>query len=58
MRLRRDEAGLPRASVVNISQVRTIDRTRLGDRAGALAGAHLREVLQGLAPLFGADSSF
>jgi mRNA interferase MazF len=55
IRLRRGEAGLPRASVVNVSQIRTIDRTRLVDRVGVLGAARLREVLKGLALLFGTD---
>ena len=53
--LGRGEAGLPRPSVVNVSQVRTIDKTRLGDRVGALGPAKLREVLRGVALLFGTD---
>src|SRR5712691_8496612 len=36
VRLRRGEAGLPHASIVNLSQIRTIDRTRLVDRVGVL----------------------
>src|SRR5437667_10275644 len=55
VRLRRGEAGLSRASVVNVSQVRTIDRTHLGHRIGALSSAKLREVLKGLVLLFGTD---
>ena len=55
VRLRRGEAGLPRASVVNVSQIRTIDQARLGDRVGALGTAKMRDVLQGLALLFGTD---
>jgi mRNA interferase MazF len=55
VRLRRGEAGLMRPSVVNISQVRTIDRSRLGERVGAVTPATLREVVRGLALLFGAD---
>ena len=53
VRLARGEAGLPHASVVNVSQIRTIDRTRLGDRVGALRPAKLRLVLQGLVLLLG-----
>ena len=56
VRLRQGEAGLPRACVVNISQIRTIDRTRLGDRIGVLGPARLRDVLRGLALLFGTDA--
>jgi mRNA interferase MazF len=55
VRLRRGEAGLPRASVVNISQIRTLDKTRLGDRVGVLGAARMRDVLKGLALLFGTD---
>jgi mRNA interferase MazF len=55
VRLRRGEAGLPRASVVNVSQVRTIDRTRLVDRIGVLGAGRMRDVLEGLALLFGTD---
>lgn len=55
VRLRRGDAGLPRASVVNVSQVRTIDRAGLRDRVGLLPASKLREVLKGLALLFGTD---
>lgn len=55
VRLRRGEAGLARASVVNISQIRTIDQTRLGDRVGVLGPAKMRDVLTGLALLLGTD---
>jgi len=55
VRLRRGEAGLPRASVVNISQLRTIDRTRLAERVGVLAAGTMRDVLAGLALLLGTD---
>ena len=55
VRLRRGEAGLPQPSVINISQLRTIDRSRLGERVGSLGPARLREVLTGLALLFGHD---
>jgi mRNA interferase MazF len=55
VRLSRGEGGLPRPSVVNVSQIRTIDRTRLGERVGALRPARLRMVLRGLALLLGTD---
>jgi len=42
-------------SVVNISQVRTIDKTRLRDRVGMVGAARMRDVLKGLALLFGTD---
>ena len=55
--LRRGEAGLPRASVVNVSQIRTIDRARLVDRVGVLGTAKMRDVLKGLALLLGTDAT-
>jgi mRNA interferase MazF len=55
VRLRKGEANLPRACVVNVTQLLTIDRARLARPLGALGHARLREVLQGLALLFGTD---
>jgi mRNA interferase MazF len=55
VRLRQGEAGLPRPSVVNISQIRTIDRARLVSRVGVLGGGKMRDVLKGLALLLGTD---
>ena len=57
VRLARGEAGLPRASVVNVSQVRTIDRTRPVDRGGVLATGRMRDVLRGLALLLGTEEA-
>jgi mRNA interferase MazF len=57
VRLRRGEAGLLLPSVVNVSQLRTLDRSRLVERVGILGPARLREVLQGLALLFGTDEA-
>ena len=48
VRLRKGEANLPRASVVNVTQVRTVDRDRLIERVGHLAPGRVREVLAGL----------
>lgn len=53
VRLRRGEAGLEVPSVINVSQLRTVDRSRLGERVGVLGPARLQEVLRGLALLFG-----
>ena len=55
VRLRQGEAGLPQASVVNVSQLRTIDRAQLHDRVGTLGPARMRDVLKGLALLLGTD---
>lgn len=57
VRLRRGEAGLPKACVVNVSQIRTIDRTHLVDRVGILGASRVSEVIAGLALLFGTDES-
>ena len=55
VRLRSGEAGLPRPSVVNVSQMQTVDRSRLRERVGALGPARLRDVLKGLTLLLGTD---
>ena len=57
VRLRKGEANLPRPSVVNVSQVVTIDRARLTDSLGILEGDRLRDVLAGLALLFGIEGA-
>jgi mRNA interferase MazF len=56
VRLRKGEANLPRASVVNVTQLRTVDRHRLTETVGNLAPARVREVLEGLALVFGLDA--
>lgn len=48
VRLRRGEAALPRASVVNVSQVATVDRTRVRSACGRLSRARLLEVWSGV----------
>jgi len=55
VRLRKGEANLPRPSVVNVSQVLTIDRSRLVEHVGSLGTERLRDVLRGLALLFGVE---
>jgi mRNA interferase MazF len=56
VRLRKGEANLPRPSVVNVTQLRTVDRDRLTESVGHLAPGRLREVLGGLALVLGLDS--
>ncbi len=46
--LRKSEAGLPRRSVANISQLATVDRTLLDGRIGKLSRRRLDEVLRGV----------
>jgi mRNA interferase MazF len=53
VRLRRGEANLPRTSVVNVTQVHTIDRTRLTERLGALSRARQEEIAAGLQLVLG-----
>ena len=53
VRLRKREAGLDRASVVNVSQVRTLDKARLTDKLGRLSPARMQQVLAGLSLVFG-----
>ena len=56
VRLRKGEAGLPQASVVNVSQLRTIDRSRLSDRIGTIGGERMAQILRGLALVLGIES--
>jgi len=42
------EAGLPKQSVVNVSQILTVDKRALGGYIGALPGQRLFDVLDGV----------
>ncbi len=53
VRLKRGEANLPRPSVINVTQIRTVDRTSLTERIGALSSVRMQQVLVGLALVFG-----
>ena len=55
VRLRKREANLERASVVNVSQLRTMDRTRLTEKIGSLSPERMRQVLAGVALALGLD---
>jgi mRNA interferase MazF len=46
--LRKGEAGLPKRSVVNISEVFTVDKADLAKRIGALSPKRTSEVLAGV----------
>lgn len=48
VRLEPGEANLPKASVVNVSQVFTVDKRDLGERIGTLSSERVREILSGL----------
>jgi mRNA-degrading endonuclease toxin of MazEF toxin-antitoxin module len=41
-------ANLRQASVVNVTQIQTIDRARLEDRIGTLTRTRLREIWRGV----------
>ncbi len=42
------EADLPKQSVVNVSQIFTVDKTQLGERIGTLSAQRVRQILDGL----------
>ena len=48
VRLPKGVAGLPKASVVNVSQLVTLDRSRLAELCGAVTSAQVTEVDAGL----------
>ena len=50
--LKRVDTGLPRPSVVNVSQMLTVDKTELENKVGRLPGPALASVLSGLRLLF------
>ena len=50
--LRQGEGGLQRKSVVNISQVATVDRSMLDGHIGTLGSIRFNEILRGLYALF------
>jgi mRNA interferase MazF len=42
------EVNLPKQSVINISQIYTVDKSELGDYIGTLSEQRVRQILQGL----------
>ncbi len=53
IRCRKRDTGLSKASVVNVSQVATLDKDRLLERVGALPRRKLEEVEQGVRLVLG-----
>jgi mRNA interferase MazF len=47
------QAGLPRDSVVNVSQLFTVDRSTLTERVSSLSGPSMRKVDAGLSKVMG-----
>ena len=50
--LRKGEANLPRPSVVNVSQVITVDKALLREKIGTLSRQRIREIAVGLRLVF------
>lgn len=46
--LERGEAGLPQQSVVNVSQIFTVDKSQLGEYIGTLSSRRVRQILDGI----------
>ena len=46
--LEKKEANLPKQSVVNVSQVFTVDRTQLDEYIGTLSPKRIREIISGI----------
>ena len=55
VRLAKGEAGLSRPSVINVSQVATIDKARLTERIGALSVRKRSELIDSLGLVMGPD---
>ena len=49
------EANLPKQSVVNISQVFTVDRSQLAEKIGTLSPRRVRQIIDGLQLLLEPD---
>jgi mRNA interferase MazF len=46
--LKRGEAGLRKRSVVNISQIVTVDKSQLVEKIGSVSSKRIREILDGI----------
>ena len=55
VRLKKGAANLPRASVINVTQIRTIDREKLYEAIGVLSPRRIHQVLGGLLLVFGLE---
>lgn len=49
--LEKGEANLPKASVVNVSQILTVDKTQLGEYIGTVSSRRVEEILDGISLL-------
>ncbi|MBW1808690.1 MAG: type II toxin-antitoxin system PemK/MazF family toxin [Deltaproteobacteria bacterium] len=55
VRLSKGEGGLPRASVINVTQLVTLDKSRLTEQGGKLAPRRVQSILDGLGLVFGIE---
>ena len=46
--LEKKEANLPKQSVVNVSQIFTVDKSQVGDYIGTLSPRRVRQILDGI----------
>ena len=46
--LEQGEARLPKASVVNVSQIFTVDKSALGEKIGAVSARRIQQILTGV----------
>ena len=46
--LEKKEANLPKQSVVNVSQIFTVDKSQVGDYIGTLSSRRVRQMLDGI----------
>jgi mRNA interferase MazF len=42
------EGNLPKRSVVNVSQILTVDKSQLGEQIGRLSAQRVRQILDGI----------
>jgi len=56
VRLVKREGGMPRASVINVSQIKTIDREYLESKIGSISSVKLNRVKEGLKLVFDLNS--
>jgi len=56
--LKKNEAGLPKKSVVNITQIITVNKSDLKEKIGQLSRSRVEEILEGLDILFKPKEAF
>lgn len=52
-----EETGLPKPSVINCTQIVTLDRSQLTERVGTLSASLLRQVMAGMDIIFDRSSA-